>query len=335
MTESKGPQLRFLSPRWQRRLDWAVARGRWLSSFLRVVDPKAPYLWRIVQGHVIVDFRDRLIIISGQAFVALIPLLIVIASALSANGAAQLAERFSERFGLDQATTKELMALFDPPPETTSYIGLFGLILMMVSVASLGRGIRRTFESRWRMEPAIGSRSTMLSLLGVGLLVVMGASIAFVARAYREVLGGLPGVVLVQFVISVVLWVLCILLFTSFRATWRLALPGAIYAAVAQIVCGWVVQIYMPRLIVIDVMRYGAIGFSFALISWLLVVAVMVASIAVVSGETATEIRRRWPRGDGVPRSGWAGVIGRSVAEKEDGGQGVEQDGGRAGPDQE
>jgi membrane protein len=61
----------------------------------------------------------------------------------------------------------------------------------------------------------------------------------------------------------------------------------------------------MPRLIEQNASRYGVIGVTFALLTWLLVIGVMLVAGAVVSAEMGGQRR---PAGDderSSPRSGW------------------------------
>lgn len=273
-----------------------VQRGRDLYAWFNDERPDDPILMRCLRGLLSVDYRDRVLITAGQAFIAVIPLLILLASALSSDGASDLAERFAERIGLDDQTADEMESLFRVPPGAEAGVSLVGYAMVLWSVTSLGRTMRRTFERRWQLPPASGFGATRDSLLGVLTLVLMGASIAVIGSVVRDVFAFLPLVLFAQFAVSVACWSVCIHLFLARRVEFRMVLPGALVGAVAQIAAGWAVGIYLPRLIAHDLARYGTIGFSFAIVSWLIVLAGVIAGVAVVSYELSREMEKRAAR---------------------------------------
>jgi uncharacterized BrkB/YihY/UPF0761 family membrane protein len=273
----------------ERRVDFLIA-------WFRDERPDDPFLMRLLRELLSVDFRDRVLIIAGQAFIAVLPLLILLASTLSSDGAAEVAEQMTERLGLDAATADQLELLFTIPPGATSGVSIVGYGLVLWSVTSLGRSIRRSFERRWQLPGATGFAASRDSLLGVLVLLLMGVSIALIGSVVREVLAFLPIVLFSQLAVAVASWALCIHLFLVRRVSLRRVLPGAVVGAVGQIVAGWVVSIYLPRLIAHDVARYGLIGFTFAIVSWLIVLAVVIVGVAALSGEIDREATRRAER---------------------------------------
>lgn len=268
-----------------------LARGRELLAWLREEHPEDPVVVRCLRGLLSVDYRDRVLITAGQAFIAVIPLLILLAAAVGSDGAGGFATRFAERFGLDEATAEQLAELFVAPPGTAAGVSLVGYAIVLWSVTSLGRTMRRTFERRWRLPPATGVAASRDGLLGVLVLVLMGASVALIGGVVRDVLAFLPLVLFAQFAVSVACWAICLHLFLCRRVEFRLVLPGAVVGAVAQIGAGWAMGIYLPRLVAHDLARYGAFGFSFTIVSWLIVLAGVVVGVAVVSSELARQRR--------------------------------------------
>lgn len=278
------------------RLQPLVQRGEDLYAWFRDERPDDPFLMRCVRGLLSVEYRDRVLITAGQAFIAVIPLLILLATTLSSDGASDLAEHFADDIGLDDATSEQLADLFTVPPDAASGVSIVGYAIVLWSVSSLGRTMRRTFERRWQLPAATGFAASRDSLLGVLVLVLMGASISVIGSVVGDVLAFLPVVLFAQFAVSVACWAVCIFLFLARRVELRVVLPGAMVGAVAQIAAGWVVSIYLPRAIAHDLARYGTIGFSFSIISWLIVLAGVIVGVAVVSFELSREMANRAAR---------------------------------------
>ena len=56
-------------------------------------------------------------------------------------------------------------------------------------------------------------------------------------------------------------------------------------SAVAQVVVSWAGSIYVPLLIERNIERYGVIGVAIALISWLVVLALLIVVSAVIGAQ--------------------------------------------------
>jgi membrane protein len=75
-------------------------------------------------------------------------------------------------------------------------------------------------------------------------------------------------------------------------------IPGAIAAAAGQVVVSAYSALWMPRVVASDAARYGLIGVTFALISWLIVISLAVVAGAVLAAELAPEGAVERARGD-------------------------------------
>jgi membrane protein len=246
-------------------------------------DPDAPAWMRIGRGLLAVEARDRVLILAGQGFVALVPLMIVIATLVSADEGLTVAERMAESLGLDESTAEEVRRLFRRPPDAGSGVGVFSWVLVLISVSSFARSIRRTFERAWTLPVTRGLRSSVEGLVGVLVLVA-----AVLATGWIDRWGALaPGTWVADLVLTAAGWLLACHLFLGRRTRWRAVLPGAAYGALASSVAGWGVGVYVPGLMGRYLDRYGLIGVSFALITWLIIVASVIVSVAVVSAQLA------------------------------------------------
>jgi membrane protein len=73
--------------------------------------------------------------LTGQAFIAMIPLVLVVASALGATGS-DLSQELASHYALEGELAETVRGVFERPAETTSGIGLASLVLSLIVVNS-------------------------------------------------------------------------------------------------------------------------------------------------------------------------------------------------------
>lgn len=231
--------------------------------------------------------RDRVLILAGQAFTALIPLLVV-AAAFGSDDA--LGERVATRFELTGGAREAVVTLFSRPPGMTGGITLLGIVVLLFSVLSFTRSLQRTYEAAWDL-PSAGVRGTVNGLSGVALLLAQILALSLLTNAMR----GLPAAdaftVVVQVVLATLLWWELQFLLLSRRVERRQLIPGALVAGTAQAAVALYSTIWMPHLMTTNAERYGVIGITFALLTWLIVVAAGMVATAVVSAEVGERTR--------------------------------------------
>jgi uncharacterized BrkB/YihY/UPF0761 family membrane protein len=256
--------------------DVAVERGLELLDRFGHTPPV-----RLVRLFVDIDGRDRILMLAGQAFIAVIPLLIVVATVSGTGGSSAVGSYLVRRFALDGSAEESVRILFDRPPEATGGITLLSLVVLVWTSNSFARSLQRTFASAWGL-PRSGMRGTVLRTVGLVVLLVVLFGTSWLGNALEEgpVVGGV--VVLVQLVILVGGWALASHLMLARRVPARRLLPGAVASAVVQLVVGWGTAIWLPGLVTRNADNYGVIGAALALVSWLILVAATIVASAVL-----------------------------------------------------
>jgi membrane protein len=239
---------------------------------------------RCLRRVVAISGRERAFVLAGQAFTTVIPLLIIVSAATRQNGSDFIAERFNSRFRLTGAPAQALRTLFERPPGATGAITVVGLALLLFSLISLTRSLQRTFEAAWGLPPA-GMRGTLHGLTGMGLLLASVLMLSVLVALIRPLPAGVMVAPALRTLAAAATWLLLQDLLLSRRVTWRRLVPGALVAGVGQTLVSMYSSAWMPRLIAHNADRYGVIGVTFAMLSWLIVIGFALVLFAAVAAE--------------------------------------------------
>jgi membrane protein len=276
----------------------ARARARWqrAAEWFRTARPDDPLVLRCLRELLSPDARDRVLMLAGQAFIALVPLLVLVATALSGSDGVALSHHLVRRYDLTGDVADTVNRLFERPPDAASPVNLVSLLVVLLSVNSFGRSVGRTMRGAWNL-PGTGVRGAVDGLLGVATLLAMGVVVGWPAAN----LDGAPLVralaVVLQLLVATAGWLLVLRLFLSRRHPSRTLLPGALFGAVLQTASSWATSLWFPSLLARNANRYGVIGIALALVAWLVVLAALIVCVGVVSAESARSPERRNARG--------------------------------------
>ncbi len=226
--------------------------------------------------------RDRVLVMGGQAFTAVIPLAIVTAAVASSDDA--VAKDLVNRFHLTGTAAEAVTTLFSRPPGATGTITLLGFLLLVFSVISLARYMQRTYEVAWGLPPA-GLRGAIDGLSGLGILLGQLIVLSLIGGLVTTAPAGGYLSLALHVVVASLLWLQLQYLLLSRRVARRSLVPGAVVAGCGQAVITVYSALFMPRILQTDSERYGVIGVTFALLTWLIVVSACVVVAAVVSAE--------------------------------------------------
>ncbi len=271
----------------RRRLERLVERQR---RFFELVER---FFLDWVRRIVSIAGVDRALAIGAQAFGALFPLLILYATVVPGN-AGGISDTLINRFDLSGSAASTVRQLFGAGDDITDDATTIGAVILIVSALSFTRALQRLYESAWGFEPR-GYRAT-----GWGLLWLAGFSLYFsilppLTRAIDVPAWNLA----VSLALGALLWLATPYLLLSRRAPWRRLVYGALLTATAMTVSSIVAAVYMPPMIDSYAGEFGTIGVAFALLSWLIALA-MVLMVTATGGAVIAEWREG-SRGRPVP----------------------------------
>jgi membrane protein len=261
-------------PRWPKELEVLAARLR------------PTLLIRSARRFRLIDGRNRALVLAGQAFTTLIPLMIASAGLVGSRGGASLADNLVRRFRLDGGSADAVRVLFTQAPATLSTMSVAGLLVLLVSLLAFTRSLQRTYEAAWEL-PARGMRGTLHGFGGTSMLFAQVIALTMLTAALRGPAAPIIGPGL-RALLAFPLWLVLQYLLLSRRVPLRALWPGAVVAAVGQSLVSLGSAVWMPVLVARNEERYGVIGVTFALLTWLIVLAFMIVVVAVVSAEIAS-----------------------------------------------
>jgi len=237
---------------------------------------------------------ERAASIAAKAFITLIPLLIVVSGFLSDSAQGSAANALVSRFGLSGDGAEAVQQLFTTPSGVPRSFTVPAIVLLLFSGVSLVRALQRTWEVAWALPPR-GVRGTGWAALATLVLLVNLAILNLVTGLFK----GLPAnwllLVPLRFVFAVGFWLAVQYLLLSRRVPWRNLRSASVLIAAGQ--AGLVVAsaVYVPPLINRYAGRYGLIGVTFVLVSWLVVLCLVLVLAAVLSAEL--QRRKQQPAG--------------------------------------
>jgi uncharacterized BrkB/YihY/UPF0761 family membrane protein/uncharacterized membrane protein YvlD (DUF360 family) len=227
---------------------------------------------------------DRSMVLASQAFTALIPLLILVATWAPASEGDVVGDTIVKKFGLEGDAAEAVQQLFHVPEAASSPVSTFSAVLLLISGTSFTRRFQRMYRSAYHQEKA-GVRSGLYSTLGLFVLLAE----VFVLYGARALVGYLPFSWLFTLPISIltgtILWTSIPYLLLNRQVHWRRLVAGGLLAAVATAVYSVATTIYMPELIDRYTKEFGLFGVTIALIGWLLVIAFILVGSAAVASE--------------------------------------------------
>jgi membrane protein len=135
----------------------------WMAQLKRRVEPAVRLAQTGLPGRILgrlieVNFLDRTVVLAGQAFSALLPLIIVVNTISPHPGGDTPAAALARRVGLGPKDVASLHAAAAPPSAARASIGLLGVVLAVLTATSFARALQRSYELAWRLPPAGAAR---------------------------------------------------------------------------------------------------------------------------------------------------------------------------------
>jgi membrane protein len=243
---------------------------------------------QIVERIVDLNPVERGLALGSKLFTAVIPLTIILSALVSSRDA--VATRVVENFGLTGAGAVALRELLRVPAgETGSTISVIGLLVLVYSLLSFSRALQRVYVDAWRL-PAMRSQGIAWGLLWIVAFAVWFSLSTPISRVLNEH-GFHVAAVVVSLALGSVLWMVTPFILLGRRVPMHALLPGGIATAILLVLFNLGSHVYLPHSTTSNVRRYGLVGVTFTILSWLFAFSLaLIASAAI--GAVFSERRR-------------------------------------------
>lgn len=233
---------------------------------------------------------DKALGLSAQAFIALLPMLIVIISVVLKANSEVVGEFIIDRFALDGASREAVTALFATTASSVA-VSWLAIILTTLSALSLARRLSGVFASIFEV-PKLPGRQVWRALVWILVQVSMITAVAELRDLWRNsgwILAMLAAILLF------ILWgggeALGLSLLVPAVPRGQLFAVGFLSGLGRIALSSWAF-FYMPRALDSQAAQYGAIGVTFALFT-LILAGVIIMLVAPLMVSTWSMRRRR------------------------------------------
>ena len=230
---------------------------------------------------------ERGLALGTKLFTAVVPAAIVVSGVLASPTA--LASRIVDGLHLSGAGAEAVRALFAAPSSSAgSAVGIIGVLVMLYSLLSFAHALQRLYEEAWRLPP-IRTGIAWGSVWLVAFAVYFSLS-APLSRVLHD-----NGFTISAFVVSLVggtiLWSVTPAILLGRRVPMRALRRGGLVTALLLTLFNIGSQVYVPHNMTTNVHRYGLVGVTFTILTWLFAFSlVLIASAsagAVLSGDAS------------------------------------------------
>jgi membrane protein len=227
---------------------------------------------------------EAALVLAAQAFLALVPMVIVVYALAPVAVGNALAETLRDRLGLTGGSEAAMTHLLAARSDLRRGLSVASVVFVLASATSFTRALQRVYERAWGL-PTLGVRGSWRWLVWIGGLVAYLGVIGLAVRLASD----LPATGSLLGLGGFVLWWWTPWLLLGARVRWRALLPTAALSTIAMAVLGGVSGVVMPRMVHGNEQEFGPIGVVFALESWLVVICgalVGAAAIGALLGGT-------------------------------------------------
>ena len=242
------------------------------------------FVGRCIRRFVGMSGIDRCLVLSSQAFTALIPLLIVVSTLAPPRRPDVVARTIVRKFGLSGDSANAVDQLFHIPGEATTGVSIASAVLLVYSGVSFTRRLQKMYLAAWRQEKA-GVRGGLFAALGllvlIGEVLILYGITTFVRHLPMDWLLMLP----LSAVAGLVPWTSIPYLLLNRQVHWRRLLVAGGLASTAMAVYGTATTLYMPGLMDTYTSDFGLFGVTIAIIGWLLAAAGIIVASAAIGAE--------------------------------------------------
>ena len=227
------------------------------------------FLGRSVHRFIRMEGIDRCLVLSSQAFTALIPLLIVVSTLVPPGGPEVIARTIITKFGLSGSSAESVEQLFAIDGAAESTLGVGSAVLLLYSGVSFTRRLQKMYRAAWDQQKA-GVRGNLFAAVALVVLLTEVLAVYAIMTLVRSLPADWLLALPLAIITGVLPWTSVPYLLLDREIHWRRLLATGALTSVAMALYSTATTVYMPELIDSHTSEFGLFGVTIAIIGWLL-----------------------------------------------------------------
>jgi len=237
-----------------------------------------------------VEAFDLALILAAQAFLTIVPLLIVLAAFAPRLLGIQLSNELQAALGLSHSSL-EFQDMLAGPGHAARVGGTLGFVLVVSAGASTANALQRGYERVWSLRRLGVLRSAWRSTVWLTACVLAFALSGLAADALKNTPGSSTLAFLISLAGGFLFWWWTPHLLLAGRVGWRTLLPSAAATGGALVALLWLSPLVMPGFVTSSEYEFGPLGTVFVVMLWLTIVCSIVVFCAIAGHVVASDER--------------------------------------------
>jgi membrane protein len=242
---------------------------------------------RVVNHVNTLEAFDLSLVLAAQAFLTLVPLLIVLAAFAPRLLGVQMSTELQAALGLSNSSLA-FRDMLGVPGHAARVGGMFGFVLLISAGLSTASALQRGYERIWSLRRLGLLRSAWRSTAWLAACVLAFGLSGLAASAVKSLPESNALVVLIALAGAFLFWWWTPHLLLGGRIGWRALLPSAALTGGVLVTLLWISPLLMPGIVASSEYEFGPLGTVFVVMVWLTIVCSIVVFCAIAGQVIAT-----------------------------------------------
>jgi membrane protein len=230
---------------------------------------------------------DLSLMLAAQAFLTIVPLLIVIAAFAPRLLGIPMSNELQASLGLSNSSLA-FQGMLGSPGHAARVGGALGFALVVSAGLSTSSALQRGYERIWSLRRLGVLRSSWRSVVWLAACVLAFGLSGLAGTSVKDTPGGNTLLLLIALAGSFLFWWWTPRLLLGGRIGWRALLPTAALTGGVLVALLWISPLLMPGFVTSSQDEFGPLGTVFVVMLWLTIVCSIVVFCAIAGHVIAT-----------------------------------------------